>query len=173
MTMSLYDATVPSFLQALTGVAGFLEKGRVHLTEKGVDLQEIVDTRLYPDMLPFWFQISSVAHHTQDAIEGVRAGAFAPGGAQPPLTYADLQKLVAAAAAALKALSPAEVNAMAGKDVIFSVGERKMPFTAEGFLLSFSIPNLHFHATTAYDILRMKGVPLGKRDYLGGMRLKT
>jgi hypothetical protein len=48
-----------------------------------------------------------------------------------------------------------------------------MPFTAEGFLLSFSLPNLHFHATTAYDILRTKGVPLGKRDYMGPLRLKA
>ncbi len=47
----------------------------------------------------------------------------------------------------------------------------KLPFKAEGFLLSFSLPNFHFHATTAYDILRMKGVPLGKRDYLGKMRI--
>ena len=57
-------------------------------------------------------------------------------------------------------------------EVLFQFGEMKMPFTAEGFLLSFSIPNLHFHATTAYDILRMKGVPLGKRDYMGQPRLK-
>ena len=55
----------------------------------------------------------------------------------------------------------------------FVMGERRMPFTAEGFLMSFSLPNLHFHATTAYDILRMQGVPLGKRDYLGGLRLKA
>ena len=48
-----------------------------------------------------------------------------------------------------------------------------MPFVVEGFLLSFSTPNLHFHATTAYDILRGKGVPLGKRDYMGQMRLKA
>jgi uncharacterized protein len=56
--------------------------------------------------------------------------------------------------------------------MVFQLGNLKMPFVAEGFLLSFSIPNLHFHATTAYDILRMKGVPLGKRDYLGQLRMK-
>ena len=53
----------------------------------------------------------------------------------------------------------------------FQLGERKMPFLAEGFLMSFSLPNLHFHATTAYDILRQKGAPLGKRDYMGALRL--
>ena len=69
-------------------------------------------------------------------------------------------------------MTPDEINALEGKDVLFQFGDMKMPFTAEGFLLSFSVPNLHFHATTAYDILRMKGVPLGKRDYMGRPRMK-
>jgi hypothetical protein len=64
------------------------------------------------------------------------------------------------------------VNGFEGKDVMFEFGETKLPFTAEGFLMSFSLPNLHFHATTAYDILRTKAVPLGKRDYMGPMRIK-
>ena len=59
-----------------------------------------------------------------------------------------------------------------GVAVLFSVGDRKLPFTAEGFLQTFSLPNFFFHATTAYDILRSKGVPLGKRDFLGKMKLK-
>jgi uncharacterized protein len=151
----------------------FLDRGLSHLQDNNIDPQEIVDTRLYADMLPFWFQISSVAHHSIDAIEGCKKGVFSPGGAQPPLSYADLQKLVADSIVALKALSPDEVNGLEGRDVIFQIGERKMPFVAEGFLLSFSIPNLFFHATTAYDILRTKGVPLGKRDFLGAMRMKA
>ena len=65
------------------------------------------------------------------------------------------------------------INALEGKDVVFQLGERKMPFIVENFLMSFSMPNLHFHATTAYDILRMTGAPIGKRDYLGQMRMKT
>jgi hypothetical protein len=65
------------------------------------------------------------------------------------------------------------VNTLEGKDVVFEVRDMKLPFTAEGFLLSFSLPNFYFHATTAYDILRTKGVPLGKRDFLGKMRLKS
>ena len=80
---------------------------------------------------------------------------------------------VADAIVSLKALDPAEVNGFEGQDMAFVMGSMRMPFTAEGFLMSFSLPNLHFHATTAYDILRMQGVPLGKRDYLGGLRLKS
>ena len=82
-----------------------------------------------------------------------------------------LQTLVKDARASLEALKPEEVNALEGKDVTFSVRDMKMPFKAEGFLQTFSLPNFHFHATTAYDILRHKGVPLGKRDYMGRMKL--
>ena len=89
----------------------------------------------------------------------------------PPLDYAGLQKVIADASEALRQLTPAEVNALEGKDVLFQVRDIKLPFKAEGFLLSFSLPNFHFHATTAYDILRMKGVQLGKRDYMGKMRV--
>ena len=172
MAISLYDVTVTSFLQTLGGVSGFLDRGLSHFQENNIDPNTIVDVRLFPNMLPFWFQVSSVAHHTLDAIDGVRAGTFSPGGASPPLTYADLQKLIADAQAGLKALDPAEVNGFEGRDMVFAMGELKMPFTAESFLMSFSIPNLHFHATTAYDILRTQGVPLGKRDYLGALPLK-
>ena len=66
---------------------------------------------------------------------------------------------------------PETINALAGKTVIFKLGANEMPFTAENFALSFSLPNFYFHATTAYDILRMKGVEIGKMDFLGKMRI--
>jgi hypothetical protein len=69
-------------------------------------------------------------------------------------------------------LKPDAVNALVGRDVAFQFGDRKLPFTAEEFLMSFSLPNFFFHATTAYDILRHKGVPLGKRDFMGRLRIK-
>ena len=84
-----------------------------------------------------------------------------------------MQKFVAGTREALQALTREEVDGLAGKDVAFQFGERKMPFTAETFVMSFSLPNFYFHATTAYDILRNKGVPLGKRDFMGQMRMKA
>ena len=66
-----------------------------------------------------------------------------------------------------------DINSLAGRDMRFEMGERVLPFTAEDFLMSFSLPNFFFHAATAYDILRMKGLALGKPDYLGRPRLKT
>ena len=173
MATSLYDLSVACFLQTLGGVAGFLDRGLAHCQDNNIDPEEIVVTRLFPDMAPFRFQVLSVAHHSLGAIDGVKAGLFSPGTELPPLSYTELQTTIADAQAALKALTPDEVNALEGKDVAFQFRDMKMPFTAEGFLLSFSLPNLHFHATTAYDILRTRGVPLGKRDYMGPLRLKV
>ena len=172
MAISLYDISVANYLQTLGAVESFLQKGLEHFTEKGTNLDDVVATRLYDDMLPFAFQIVSVQHHSLHAIEGCKAGVFGPPGAMGALTYADLQKMVTDTIAGLKALTPAEVNALEGKDVAFVFGETRIPFVAENFVLSFSLPNFHFHATTAYDILRSRGVPLGKRDYMGRMRIK-
>ena len=173
MAIPLYDVSVTSFLQVLGGVASFLDKGLTHCQAKGIDLNEIVETRLYPDMLPFRFQVIAVAHHSKGALDGVQAGVFMPPTGVANQDYAALQKIVADARASLQKLTREGVDALQGKDVVFKLGERSMPFTAEGFLMSFSMPNLHFHATTAYDILRMKGVPLGKRDYMGALRMKS
>ena len=172
MAISLYDLSIANYLQTLGGVEGFLAKGLAYFTENKVDANEVADARLAPDMLPFRFQIHSVVHHSLGAIQGVQAGAFAPPGPMASLDFAGLQRYVADAREALQKLTPAEVEALEGKDMVFQIRDNKLPFTAEGFLLSFSLPNFYFHATTAYDILRSKGVPLGKRDFLGRMRMK-
>jgi hypothetical protein len=173
VAVPLYDFSVGSFLQTLAGVSGFLDRGLAHITDNNLDPNEIVETRLCGDMLPFRFQIISVAHHSLGAIEGAKKGVFNPPGEMPPYDYAGLQNLVAEARDGLQKVAPAEVNALVGRDVEFRFRDFKMPFTAEGFLMSFSLPNFYFHATTAYDILRSKGVPLGKRDFMGPLRLKT
>jgi hypothetical protein len=171
MAISLYDASVACFLQTLGGVDGFLSRGLAHCQERNIDPNEIVETRLFSDMLPFRYQILAVASHSIGAMRGVKQGLFSPATEMPPLDYAGLQKVITDASEALQQLTPSDVNALEGKDVLFQVRDLKLPFKAEGFLLSFSLPNFHFHATTAYDILRMKGVQVGKRDYLGKMRI--
>ena len=172
MAISLYNVSVASFLQSLAGVAGFLEKGRAHCEAAGIDLADIVEARIHPDMWPFRNQIVSVVHHSLGAIQGVKAGQFSPPTDKRPHDYAALQKLVADAQAELKAMSADEINALEGKDVTFVLGDFKIPFVAENFLMSFSTPNLQFHATTAYAILRGKGAPVGKRDFMGPLRIK-
>lgn len=172
MAISLYDISVTSYLQTLDAVASILAKGLAHCQDSGIDPEEIVEARLVPDMLPFRFQIQSVAFHSGDAMNAVLTGALALPGERPAYDYAGLQGLIAETAAALRALTPEQVNAREGADMVFTVRDTAMVFTSEGFVMSFSMPNFHFHATTAYDILRLKGVPVGKRDYMGAPRLK-
>jgi uncharacterized protein len=172
MAFSLYDATVANYLQLLGAVGGFLEKSLTHFREKGIDTAGIVEARLAPDMLPFRFQIISVANHSRGAMAAAKSGMFLPTADRPDLDYAGLQALVTEARNELSALTPDAVNALAGGDVAFKAGDRALPFTTEGFLMSFSLPNFFFHATTAYDILRHKGAPLGKRDFMGRITLK-
>jgi hypothetical protein len=174
MTISLYDVSVGSYLQTLDAMQGVLQKGLDWCGANGVDPQEMVEARLVPDMHPFRFQVQQVAFHSAGAIEAMRGGVLQFGGERPQHDYAGLQALIGQAAADLRALSPAEVNALEGRDVAFRVpGKDDRVFTAEGFVLSFSLPNLHFHATTAYGILRAKGAPLGKLDFMGALKLKS
>jgi len=140
--------------------------------DQGIDPGEVVETRLAPDMLPFRFQIVSVAQHSRGAMEAAKSGLFVPPSGKPDLDYAALQALVMEARSELSLLTPQTVNALIGRDVTFKLGDRALPFTTEGFLMSFSLPNFFFHATTAYDILRHKGAPLGKRDFIGRLKLK-
>jgi hypothetical protein len=172
MPVSFYDASIASYIQSLDAVGKFLEKSHAHCVEKGIDPQEIVTARIHPDMLPFSFQVISIAHHSGGAVEAVKSGSFAPPKDPGTLDWNGLAQLVSGARAALGAVDRAAFEAGADNDIVFKLGERAIPFKAGDFILSFSLPNFYFHVTTAYDILRGKGVPLGKRDYLGMFRMK-
>ena len=172
MATSLYDLSVPTFLQTVSAVVGFLDRAAAYCAETGADPNNFVDARLFDDMAPFHFQIECVAHHSVWGLEAMRTGAFVPRALRGSIPFADLQAMVAEAEAALVALTPDEVNAWSGKDLDLQIGPRRLAFTSETFLLSFLLPNFHFHAVTAYDILRTRGVPLGKRDYEGRLRTR-
>lgn len=171
MAVSLYDGTVARFEQTLSATLGFLEKGHAHCEENGIDLDEIVETRLHPDMLPFRFQVISTVHHSAGALVGVKKGEF-----RPPETadqdYKVLRGMVEEALNAIQAVDRNELDSQGTADITFRMGKNSIPFTVEDFLLSFSIPNFYFHATTTYDILRSKGVPVGKMDFLGNLQVK-
>jgi hypothetical protein len=152
-------------------MSSVLAKGAEYAAAGDLDLARVVETRLAPDMLPFSFQVISVSHHSLGAIQGISKGLFAPPPSLPDPNYQDLQKLLGDATRELQALSREEVDALQGKAMKFKAGSFELPFTAENFVLSFSLPNFYFHATTAYDMLRMSGVPLGKMDFLGPMRV--
>ena len=173
MAISLYDATVAAYLQITLAASGWLDKGLAHCKETGTDPEDLTGARLYPDMMPLAFQIELINHHSLPAIEGCKTGVFQP----PPLifsklNYAGLQKMIVDTIAGLEAITVGEVNTLEGRDVTFAAGDRHVSYAMEDFLLTFSVPNFYFHATTAYDILRSKGVKIGKRDFLGASRTK-
>jgi hypothetical protein len=172
MTLSLYAATIPSYRQILGAVAGLLDKAESFCGERGVAAGDILQARFAEDMLPLAYQVKSTAVHSIGAIEGVRKGVFSPDMTPPPKDFAALKARVAETIAALEAIDPAEVDGFVGRDMRFAFGDRHVDYTADEFLLSFSQPNFYFHATTAYDLLRWKGVPLGKRDFIGRPRAR-
>jgi hypothetical protein len=172
MAMSLYAVTVPSYRQTLQAVLGLLDKAQAFCAEKGQAPEDIILARLAEDMLPFAYQVKSTAVHSLGAIEGVRRGVFAPDQTPSPETFDALKAQITTTLGALEAIDAAEVDAFIGRDMRFAARTRSVEYTAENFLLSFSLPNFYFHATTAYDILRWKGVPLGKRDFIGKPRSK-
>ena len=171
MSISFYDASVGTYQQGLGSVAAILEKGAAFAAENDVDLQEIVETKLRDDMMPFHFQIVSVCHHSWGALQGMRDGKFVPPSFELDKDYQGLQALVTEAQEGVASFSESDAADLAEKSMVFAIGKREMPFTNQNFLLSFSLPNFYFHATTTYDILRMLGVPLGKMDFLGAMKV--
>jgi hypothetical protein len=170
MSFSLYAATVPTYCQILEAVGRLLGKAEAWCADRGVAPNDIIQARLAEDMLPFAYQVKATAVHSLGAIEGVRKGVFSPDMTPPPESFAALKARIADTLATLSAIEAAEVDSFVGRDMRFAFGDRHLDFTAENFLLSFSQPNFYFHATTTYDILRWKGLPIGKRDFAGKPR---
>jgi hypothetical protein len=171
MSIALYDITVPSFLQVLGSLRTVLDKGLQYAKAKDLRPEDFAEARLIEDMFPLSLQVQRVADHSAGALRDVQQGAFSMP-SMNPADFAGLQRLLADAEAAVKGCSRAAVDALEGREIVFDTGSHRSTFGAEAFLLSFSLPNFYFHATTAYDILRAKGVPIGKRDFLGRLRLK-
>lgn len=175
MATTLFDMCVPTFLQTVRAVGGFLDKAAAHCEATGTDPNDLVTARLFPDMAPFWFQIECVDNYSVWGIEAMRTGVWTPPDLAQIVPFADLRARIARTESELEAFDPHEVNTCSGKELeilITHVSPRSTPLTSETFFLSFLLPNFHFHAVTAYDILRTRGVPIGKRDYEGQLRTR-
>ena len=168
MPISLHHAVVTPMLQTLGAAQTWLAKAQA----AGLPEAEITSARLIDDMLPFAYQVKSMATHSHGAILGVRAGTFSPD-MEIPATMAQLQDILAEAESFLQGVEEAELESLIGQDMRFQFKDYMVPFAAEDFLLTFSLPNFYFHATTTYALLRARGVAVGKRDYLGQMRVKA
>lgn len=186
MAISLYDLSVPTFLQTVRAVGVCLDQATRHCAAVGSDPDELVGASLYSDMAPFHFQIEAMRNHAVWGLETLRTGVFAPPALVGAIPFAELRSMVAQAATALEALTPDEVNSWSGKRLGVEVfqpvdednattsswGPRTLTFTPEVYLLSYSLPNFYFHAVTAYDILRAHGVPIGKYHFQGQLRTR-
>jgi hypothetical protein len=172
MATSLYELSVLTFLQTVRAMGGFLHRASAHCAETGASPDDFVGARLVDDMAPFHFQIEAAWHHSVWGLEAMKTGVFAPPGLVGRVPFAELQAMIGKAQTTLEAFTPDEVNSWSGKELDLQIGPRRLAFTSETLILSFSLPNFYFHVVTAYDILRTLGVPLGKRDYEGRLRVR-
>ena len=172
MPLSLHASFVPSGLQMLGTADHLLNKAQDWCEQSQCDDAKILTAQLIDDMLPFCYQIKSVAEHTQGAIEAVREGLYSPDLNPPPTTFDGLRDKLSAAKAFMNDLGEDEMESWIGRDMRFEFKGNGMDFTVENFLLSFAQPNLYFHTTAAYSIARHLGVQIGKMDFMGAVRIK-
>lgn len=175
MPLSLYDATIPAYLQILEAGQGLIDKAQAFCAERDVTEEALLAEHFGADMLPLSWQFKWMTTISIGAIEGARNGIFLPDLTPPACSFNELRDEMSASIATLRTFRIEDIESLVGRDVIFQVEGKslRMDFTVENFLLSFSLPNFYFHATTAYDILRHKGVSVGKMDFLGRLRVKT
>lgn len=172
MSVSLYDALVPTWIQLLDAMSRLIDKAETHCKQRKLAPEGLIDSRLAPDMYPLGYQIKSTVVHSIGSIEAARQGTFSPDRSPWPVSFTALHEQLKSAINRLSAIDEGEVNALAGRDFQFEAGSYKANFLAEDFLLSFAQPNFFFHCTIAYGILRAEGVAIGKLDFLGKMRHK-
>ncbi len=171
--VNLYQLSVVNYNRVLNASIGILDKAQARFEENNQDMNEIIEMRLADDMRPFPFQINSIRHHSLNSVKGLIAGEFRPPEPLPELDYQGLRAVLVDAQAELTGYTEDQINELEGNSMCFRTADLEIPFTSENFVQSFSLPNLHFHATTLYDMLRIKGAPLGKADYLGKMAIGT
>ena len=173
MSIKINQASLETYKQILPAALQILKKAKAHFEETGTDLEDIVQARLYEDMAPFSFQVFSIVHHSVGALNALKSGEFGPPNMPENLDFAALHSLLEEAVNDLKNFSANEVDACSEQEVLFKMGSIEWPFSADSFILSFSLPNFYFHVTTMYDMLRMRGVSVGKLDFIGKMQLKN
>jgi hypothetical protein len=169
MAISLYDLTVPVYVRSLTNLSAILAKGTAFAAETGLDPADLLATRLVDDMAPLTAQVqraTDTAKGTMVRVGGVDNVVFEDN----EESFEALQERIAKAIAFIRAVPRAALDGKEEAAVSLDLPDgRSIPFTGQSFVLGFAIPNFFFHMTTAYALLRHRGVPIGKLDYLGGV----
>lgn len=166
MPLSMYQASIPVFIRSFGNLSKILDKGVEYAKGKGIDPATLIEARLFEDMHPLPAQIQR-ASDTSKGCAARLAGIDALKFADEEKTFDDLHTRINKTVEFLKSVTPAQIDGTEQKDVTLQAGKSTLQFKGQEYLLGFVLPNFFFHVTTAYDILRHKGVPLGKMDYLG------
>ena len=167
LSLSLYDVSVPVYLRLLNNLSHFLDKAETFAAEEGVALSTLSEASFGHGMANFVRQI-------QFASDAAKSGAARLAGVEPPsmpdteTTFPELRERIAKTIAFLETIKPAQLDGDVNREIVLKFPNGSMTFTAASFLTTFSLPNFIFHVTTAYDLLRAAGVPLGKMDFLAG-----
>ncbi|ASY63877.1 hypothetical protein SJ05684_c24370 [Sinorhizobium sojae CCBAU 05684] len=166
MQLTMYALTVPAFTRGFTALNGLLDKAEAFAADRGTSLAELFDARLAPDMLPLSGQIQRASDTAKNAI-GRLTSLEAPRLPDDEQDFAALHERIARTVAFIETVKPDDLDGSETRDVTLSFPNLKVTFNGADYLLQFVLPNFYFHVTTAYDILRHKGVPIGKADFIG------
>ena len=166
MTISMYQASVPRFVNILNNLTGILDKAQAHIDAKKIDVSALTTYRLFPDMLPMTTQVLIAC----DAAKGVvarLAGIEIPVYEDTEKTLGELKARIAKTIDFIQSVTPAQIDGTEDKDIVTKRGDKETHYKGMQFLLGHALPNFYFHVTTTYNILRHNGIEIGKRDFLG------
>jgi hypothetical protein len=166
VTISLYQISVPVFSQRLQALSALLAKGEANAAERKIDPQVLLTARLAPDMFALTRQVQIATDHAKGASSRL-AGREVPKYDDNEASFADLQARIGKTIGHLNSFSAADIDGSEDRTIELKLGQREISMAGLQYLQSVAMPNFYFHITTAYDILRHNGVPVGKRDFLG------
>lgn len=166
MTISMYQASVPRITNMLNNLSAILDKAQAHVDAKKLDAAALTNARLFPDMLAMNRQVH-IATDTAKGVVARLAGVEIPAYEDNEVSFADLKARVDKTVAFVQSFSPEQIDGTEDKAIVTKRGDKETHYTGMQFLLGHAMPNVYFHVTTAYNILRHNGVEIGKRDYLG------
>ncbi len=166
MQISMYQVSVPRFVNILGNLANILDKAQAHAEARKLDPATLPNDRLFPDMLPLKTQVQIACDSAKGAVARL-AGVEIPVFEDNEQTLSDLRARVARTIAFIETVKAEQVDGSEDKEIVLKRGDKETRYRGMQFLLGHALPNFYFHVTTTYNILRHNGVELGKRDYLG------
>ena len=166
MNISMYQASVPRFASILSNLSNILGKAQAHVDAKKLDPAALTTYRLFPDMFPLTKQVQIACDTAKGAVARL-AGAPIPVYEDNEKTLAELQARIAKTLAFIQTVSAQQIDGSEDRDIVIKRADKETHYRGMQFLLGNALPNIYFHVTTAYNILRHNGVEIGKRDYLG------